>query len=111
MINNINYSTNNEGDDLIQLPIDNTTPTHNELIIIDSLFKEKKNLFDKILEKCKDLIILVIFFIIFSLPQADTLIKKFIFVTNNSFYILIGVKALLFSLFYFIIKNIYLVRK
>ena len=111
MLSNIKYSTNTEGDELKQLPVDKTIPTHNEIIIMDSLFKQKKCIFDKILEKSKDLIVLVIFFIIFSLPQTDLLIKKFISVTNNSLYILIGVKALLFSISYFILKNIHLVRK
>ena len=110
MSTNIQYSTNLEGDDLKQLPIDKTTPTHNEIMIIDTLFKQKKGVFDKILEKTKDLIVLALFFIIFSLPQVDSLIKKVISSTNNSIYILIGVKAFLFALSYFIIKNIYLVR-
>ena len=111
MSSNIKYSTNLEGDYLNQLPIDKTTPTHNEIMIVDNLFKEKKGTFDKILEKTKDILVLAIFFIIFSLPQVDSLIKKFISVTNNSIYILIGIKASLFAISYFIIKNIYLVRK
>ena len=107
----IQYSTHMDGDELKQLPIDSTTPTHNEIVIVDSIFKQRKGVFDKIFENTKDLIVLAIFFIIFSLPQVDSFIKTIISSTNNSIYILIGVKALLFVLSYFIINNIYLVRK
>ena len=108
MTSNINYST---GDELTQLPFDKSIPTHNEILIVDNLFKQKQNLFNKILEKSKDLVILAILFIIFSLPQFDFFLNKFIPSTNNSLYILIGAKAFLFIFTYFLTQNIHLVRK
>lgn len=98
------------GDDIKQLPVDKIPPTHQELTIVNSLFKEQKNIFDKILEKSKDLLILAILFILFSLPLINDFINKYIPITNKSFYILIGIKAFLFVFSYFIVKNIYLVR-
>ena len=99
------------GDLIEQLPSDISVPSHNEIRIVDQLFQQKKSLFDSILHQTKDMIILCGLFILFSLPFVDIFIKKFITITSNSPYILIGVKALLFVVIYFIIKNIYLARK
>jgi hypothetical protein len=99
------------GDIIEQLPVDTSVPSHNEIIITDQLFQQKKSIFDKILHNTKDILILGGLFIIFSLPFVDNLITKFITVAGSSPYILIGVKALLFVFSYFIIKNLYLARK
>ena len=98
------------GDLIGELPVDQTIPTHNELQIIDKLFVKQKTVFDKILLSSKDLLLMGLFFIIFSLPQVDSLIKRFIPITNTSAYILLLVKAFLFMLSYFIVSNLYLVR-
>ena len=111
----INFSEQNSisslGDLIGDLPVDQTIPTHNEIQVIDKLFVKQKTVFNKILENSKDLLLMGLFFIIFSLPQIDSLIKSLIPMTNNSSYILLGVKALLFMLTYYIVSNIYLVRK
>lgn len=99
------------GDMIEQLPTDGTVPSHNELLITDKLFQQKKKLFDRILSQTKDIIVLCGLFIIFSLPIVDDLIKKFVTIANTSQYILIGTKALLFIALYFVIKNLYLIRK
>ena len=99
------------GDSINNLPFDQTIPTHNEIKLVNSLFKEQKSIFFKILDKSKDLLVLALFFIIFSLPQIDSIIKKFISITNNSLYILISIKALLFVFTYFIINTLYLAKK
>jgi hypothetical protein len=106
---NIQYSTHFSEDKLIDLPFDKSVPTHNETIIINSLF-HKKNTVDTIFKHTKDLLLLATIFIIFSLPQVDTLIMKIVQPTQKSLYILIGVKTLLFISLFFIINNIYLVR-
>lgn len=99
------------GDMIDQLPADTSVPSHNEIILVDQLFQQKKNLFDKILHSTKDILILGGLFIIFSLPFIDNLLQKFIPITSTSPYILVGVKALLFVFSYFIINNLYLARK
>ena len=127
MQNNIQYSDNNSkstnynmntqkgnintGDYIDQLPSDVSVPSHNEIKIIDQLFQQKKSMLDRILHQTKDIIILAGLFILFSLPFVDNLIKQVVTVTTKSQYILIGVKALIFVIIYFIIKNLYLVRK
>jgi hypothetical protein len=100
----------NMGDIIEQLPSDQTVPSHNEIRIIDTLFQQKKGVVDKILKNTKDILIIGVLFVIFSLPPVDELIKRFITITTTSNYILIGVKALLFMIFYFILNNFYLSR-
>ena len=99
------------GDVIEQLPVDMSVPSHNEIRIVDQLFQQKKGIFDRILGQTKDIVILGGLFIVFSLPFADNLIKKFVTAAGTSPYILIGIKALLFVFSYFIIKNLYLARK
>jgi hypothetical protein len=99
------------GDVIEQLPVDMSVPSHNEIRIVDQLFQQKKGIFDHILGQTKDIVILGGLFIVFSLPFIDNLIKKFFTAAGTSPYILIGIKALLFVFSYFIIKNLYLVRK
>ena len=99
------------GDVIEQLPADMSVPSHNEIRIVDQLFQQKKGIFDRILSQTKDIVILGGLFIVFSLPFIDNLIKKFVTAAGTSPYILIGIKALLFVFSYFIIKNLYLVRK
>lgn len=99
------------GDIIEQLPSDQTIPSHNEIRIVDTLFKEQKSIIDTILMNTKDLIVLGILFIIFSLPQVDALIEQFFNSTSTSPYILIGVKTLLFIISYFILQNLHLVKK
>jgi hypothetical protein len=99
------------GDVINQLPTDDTILSHNEIRIVDQLFHEKKGIFDNILSKTKDFVMLGLLFVVFSLPFVDELIKKFVTITGTSTYILLGVKALLFVFAYFTINNLYLVKK
>lgn len=104
-------STNDIKGDIIQnLPIDQTTPSHNEIKIVDTLFKEKKKFIDKFLSNTKDLLILFILFILFSLEQINIILKKFIPITRTSPYFLIVIKSLIFVFIYFLINNLYLAR-
>lgn len=125
MQNNIQYLENNSlpkqsiktqkgqhiGDDINQLPSDESVPSYNEVRIVDKFFQQKKSIFDRILHQTKDIVILGALFIILSLPFVDNIIKKFVTITATSPYILLGIKALIFVIVYFIIKNVYLVRK
>jgi hypothetical protein len=99
------------GDMIDQLPIDQSVPSHNEIRIVDSLFQTKKGIVDKILVNIKEIIIIGILFIVFSLPSVDKIIYKMIPPTTTSPYILLGVKTVLMMVCYFIISNFYLSRK
>jgi hypothetical protein len=97
-------------DSIESLPTDKNALSHSEMQIMDTLF-QKKALFDTILNATKEVLIAGILFIILSLPQVDEQIKKFVPSTNTSPYILLGVKCLIFMVLFFVVKNMYLVRK
>lgn len=99
------------GDVMANLPTDQTVPSHNEIQILDTLFKEKQNNIHHILKESKDVVIVGILFVLLSLKQVDELIVKFVPSSETSPYILILVKACLIMVFYFILKNWYLGRK
>lgn len=99
------------GDIIENLPYDQTIPSHNEIRIVDTLFKREKSVFDRIMSHTKNIWIMGVLFVCFSLPPVDILINKWIPITTSSPYILICIKALMFMFSYFLIKNIYLARK
>lgn len=99
------------GDVIDNLPTDQTVPSHNEVQILDTLFRQKQGTMQHILVHSKDVLIVGFLFVIFSLPQIDTLIEKFVPATASSPYILILIKCLLVMAIYFILKNWYLGRK
>lgn len=97
-------------DHIDKLPIDNSSPTPQEIQIIDTLFKKEGKTISKILEELKDIIYLAILFIVFSLPQFDNIIMNLIKTTQNSIYILIFIKAIIFIFTWYFIKNLKFVR-
>ena len=99
-----------QGDIIEQLPSDKTTPSQDELRIVDTLFKKQKSTIDKILTGTRDVLLIGILYIIFSLKPLDSLIYKFFPSSVNSEYILVMVKGVLFMASYFILKNLYLVK-
>ena len=115
MENNIIYSQNpadiiENADIISQLPSDKIQPTHNELRIVNSLFKNN-NLMTSIFIEAKDSLLVGILIVIFSLSQVDDLIKRFLPITEKSPYILILVKACAAMALFWLIKYFYLSRK
>ena len=103
-----NYTNSVMFDLIDDLPSDNIPITDVEKIIINTFFKNKKvNLFNEM----KDVIIIIILFLIFSIPYFDIYIKKIIKISEKSYYILVLIKAFLFSIFFCFFKNFYLSNK
>ena len=98
------------GDNIKQLPVDKEQPNHDEIHIIDTLFKENKNTFQVIIEDSKDAVIVAAIIMAFSMPQIDELIKKFLPITTNSPYILYIVKGASGGILFWLIKYFYLSR-
>lgn len=98
------------GDSIDTLPVDKNTPSATELQLINTVFREQP-MMQKLLDGTKDILVLGLLFIGFSLPQVDEAIQKVVPSTRSSPYILLMVKAMLFMFIFFIIKNMYLVRK
>lgn len=103
-------SFDQNSDNIDSLPIDQNPPGNDEIHIIETLFKENGTKVNIILEKCKDILLIGLLFILFSIPEINLLIQKYFPATATSEYILIFVKSILFMFVYFIIKNMYLVR-
>lgn len=98
--------------DMIEtLPTDQTEPTQGELVIIDNLFRKQMGILDRALSGLRDVVVIGVVFLLISTSQAESLIKRFIPVTENSCYLLLLVKTLCFMFMYFLVKNLYLVRK
>lgn len=98
------------GDIVENLPTDHNEPSLQETQLVDALFTKKKTVFDKIMGESTNILLLGALYILLSLPQIDTLIKRFI-PMGESPYMMIGIKAILLMVIYFIVVNIYLVRK
>jgi hypothetical protein len=98
-------------DQIAQLPADHTQPSHNELQIVNTLFKENKSTMDVLALEAKDSVIIGALFVVFSLPQVDELLHRFIPLTSNSPYASVFIKALCFMVLYWFIKHFYLSRQ
>ncbi len=99
-------------DDIESLPLDNVyVPSQNEKQIIDSLFGvQDKSVISKITDELKDLFMIAILFVLFSMKNVDELIHKFVPASQNSVYILLLIKTLGFVVLFWISKNFYLSR-
>ena len=108
-MSNFNNYTNSVMFDLIDdLPSDNKPLTNNEKIVIDTFFIKKKiNFFNEM----KDIIIIIILYLILSIPSVDFYINKFIKISQKSYYILAIIKAFIFAIFFCFLKNFYLSNK
>jgi hypothetical protein len=106
----IQYKFDENADILDDLPTNKNQPSHNEIKIVDTLFKKHTTSISNITKEFKDSIVFGILFILFSLPQVDELFKKYISVTNSSVYMLILVKAIFFIVALWIIKNYNLLK-
>ena len=91
-------------DNIKNLPTNTDTINDLDLQIVNNLFVSKINIKENVLKEGKELIIISIIFIIFSLPQTDNLLKKHIPITNNYIYNILF-KTILFLTFYFLIKH------
>ena len=99
------------GDSIAQLPVDQNPPSPNEIQIIDTLFKKHRSNMEIIMDEAKDSVLAGILVILFSLPQIDNLITKFISAAEKSFYILVLIKGIIAIVAFWLIKYFYLSRK
>ena len=91
-------------DNIKNLPTNTDTINDLDLQIVNNLFVSKSNIKENVFKEGKELIIISIIFIIFSLPQTDNLLKKLIPITNNYIYNILF-KTILFLIFYFFLKH------
>ena len=109
---NISYQNSKNYDIIENLPLDNSEPSSNDLKIVNTLFTpQNQSQIGSILAEAKDAIVVGILFIIFSLPYIDSLINKFIPITNGSVFILTLFKAIFIIIVFWLIKHFYLSKK
>lgn len=114
MNNENKYSENNFNYDIIaNLPIDKSIPTESELIILNTLFKdkEKKSILKKVTNEAYEPFFVGILFVILSIPQLDEFIKSNIQITQNSLYFLLLFKMFIIMILFWIIKHFHLCKK
>ena len=107
----IEYSKPTTFDIIDNLPQDEKHVSHEDIQIMDTLFHENPSIFKKLIKEMNSIALLIILFVLFSLPYVDTLLMKFINITNNSSYILLAIKAIIFAFVYYFINNFYLCIK
>lgn len=116
-MSSINYSqTGNIGQDSMsdmidEIPTDLSVPSHSEINMVNTLFKQHRGKMQIIFDELKPSIFIGILFILFSLPQTDDIIKKFAPSSEKSIYILLGIKTITIIAIFYFINNMYLVRK
>lgn len=109
-VNNPMLSGGENGDLIVNLPVDQNPPSNNEIEIVQKLFTTRRDSMNKIFDKMKEPVIVFIVIILVSLPQVEELIKKFITITQKSEYFLIFTKALIAAGLFWIIKHFHLSR-
>ena len=109
----IKYHTNNDNliDNISTLPIDDTPPIQDELKILDTLFKENHSSFYLFFESIKEVILAGLLFILLSIPQVDEYIFSFFPSSKTSKTHLLLVKTIIFMGLFFVLKNLYLIKK
>jgi hypothetical protein len=102
---------NNSYDIIDQLPVDNQLPTHDEINLINTIFKKEKTNIEKILEEFKSVILIGILYILLSLNYIDNFIKSVLPITLKYPYIIILLKAVVLMLIVWVINNYWLLKK
>ena len=97
---------------LSSLPMDETPLNHDEINILQTLFKdENAHDLSNIFIELKDAVIAGILFAILSSTKVNTLVHKFIPSSKNSHIILICTKTLVFIALFWIIINFALAQR
>lgn len=97
------------GDNIVNLPTDNTIPTANEIAIFQQIFETHSKTTKTLIQGLSDIIVATCLFFLISLPIADSLVQK-IYPVNNCYYI-IALKTALFALLFFFLRNLELAKK
>jgi len=94
-------------DPLAKLPIDSSIPHHNDIVMVNELFKKHSSTMDSVMQEFRIPIIYTVVFIILSLPITGKGINYLCpSITNNPDNLFfIGLKALIFLLLVYMVQN------
>ena len=118
-MNNMNYENNRyrgnnlNYDVIANLPIDKSVPTESELMMLNTLFKdkEKKSIVRSVINEAYEPFFVGILFVLLSIPQLDEFIKSNIQITQNSLYFLLLFKMFIIMILFWFIKYFHLCKK
>jgi hypothetical protein len=101
---------NTTGDLIKNLPTDNNEPNHKELYYVNTIFEKEKVNIKKIFYELKEVIMVSLLFVLLSISYIDVLIKK-IYPKAGNTMILISIKAVIFAVVFYLLKNLHVLRK
>ena len=101
----------NMSDIIDELPTDQSIPSHSEINMVNTLFKQNRGKMEIIFDELKSSMLIGVLFILFSMPQVDDLVKRLVPSSEKSIYILLGIKAISVMAIFYFLNNMYLVRK
>jgi len=100
------------GDSIDGLPTDESVPSHDEVKIVETLFNEKNNsFFSRLFNGLKEFVVLLALFVLFNIPQISSLFNNLVKSISVNPYILVVLKGIVFVVVYFLINNLYLIKK
>lgn len=99
----------NTRDHIQQLPFDNSQPSPSEKQLVSKLFTDPVDGKSRFTDEIKDIVISAILFAVFNLPQVDALISSC--VTNISPLMMVVIKAGIFAVVLYFVRNMYLIKK
>lgn len=98
-------------DPIEQLPLDKSNPSHNEIQLLDMVFKQEQSTISKVASEMKIYIVLVVLYVLLALPQFDEYLSKLLPSISESFYMITVIKGFLLMITFYFISNLYTVRK
>tara|TARA_A100001011_G_C14146793_1_gene772237 strand:+ start:102 stop:410 length:309 start_codon:yes stop_codon:yes gene_type:complete len=100
-------------DALSRLPVDSTIPNHDEISMVNELFKKHGSTMDKVIDEFRSPIIYTLIFIVLSLPistrAVNYLFPSILNEDGNLFTIL--AKAIVFIILVYVVQNYTHVKK
>ena len=98
----------NYQDTIETLPVEESKPNQEQLALAMSIFEYEKEM-NCVGSEVKDVVSIVILFILFSLPQLDELLKKYIPQLRNQVF-LVTFKCICVVFLYYMFKNYQVIK-
>ena len=98
------------GDYIENLPTDKTKPSEEQINLVNNIFKKNCSTMDRLASEFKEGMVIAILFVVFSLPQVDGIIQRFVPSADNVM-VLTGVKAVIVVLLFYFIRNFHLAKR
>ena len=99
------------GDMIEKLPSDDSQPSHNELQIVNTLFKKHTSDMKSIATEFSEPAIIAGLVVFLWLPPVDNAIKNFFPSITHSPLLLVATKAFFIGVLFWLIKHFYLSRR